>query len=86
MAKASCLLNSELETAQGFESLTLCQVMEGCPAGDAGPVLNAGGAERPGFRLRHPSAKFCKCQQEKDSLGRFFEGQLSVKVGRVRVP
>ena len=30
--------------------------------------------------------KFCKCQQEKDSLGRFFEGQPSVKVGRVRVP
>ena len=32
--------------------------MEGCPAGDAGPVLNTGGAERPGFRLRHPSANF----------------------------
>ena len=31
-------------------------------------------------------SKFCKCQQEKDSLGRFFEGQLSVKEGRVRVP
>lgn len=32
--------------------------MEGCPAGDAGTVLNTVGAERPGFRLRHPSAKF----------------------------
>ena len=32
------------------------------------------------------STKFCKCQQEKDSLGRFFEGQPSAKVGRVRVP
>jgi hypothetical protein len=31
--------------------------MEDCPAGDAGPVLNAGGAERPGFRLRQSSAK-----------------------------
>ena len=30
--------------------------------------------------------KFCKCQQEKDSLGRFFEGQPSAKIGRVRVP
>jgi len=32
--------------------------MEDCPAGDAGPVLNAGGAERPGFRLRQSSAIF----------------------------
>ncbi len=32
------------------------KLMEDCPAGDAGPVLNAGGAERPGFRLRQSSA------------------------------
>ena len=32
------------------------------------------------------TTKFCKGQQEKDSLGRFFEGQPSAKVGRVRVP
>ncbi len=30
--------------------------MEGCLAGDASHVLNTCGAERPGFRLRHPSA------------------------------
>jgi len=29
--------------------------------------------------------KFCKCQQEKDSLGRFFEGQPSVKVDPVQI-
>jgi len=27
-----------------------------------------------------------ECQQEKFPLGRFFEGQPSVKEGRVRVP
>jgi hypothetical protein len=53
--------------------------MEGCPAGDAGPVLNAGGAERPGFRLRHPSAKFCKCQQENVMLSRFLRRTETVE-------
>lgn len=33
-------------------------LLEGCLAGDASLVLNTSGAERPGFRLRHPSAKF----------------------------
>ena len=37
-------------------SLGTRRIMEDCPAGDAGPVLNAGGAERPGFRLRQSSA------------------------------
>lgn len=32
--------------------------MEGCLTGDVSHVLNACGAERPGFRLRHPSASF----------------------------
>lgn len=38
--------------------------MEGCLAGDASHVLNTCGAARPGFRLRHPSAKFVVSNSE----------------------
>jgi hypothetical protein len=44
----------------GSNPTLTAKLMEDCPAGDAGPVLNAGGAERPGFRLRQSSAKFMR--------------------------